>query len=344
MSYVNYITETFKKLTSIDGPSGFTSNASDFCVEEFKRLGYDAKKTVKGGVIVSLGGKDKENGILLSAHLDTLGGMVKAIKGNGRLRISPVGGLTANNVEAENCKVYTRDGKVFTGCLQLDNASTHVNKDYNTTARTFDTLEVVLDTLSTSKEETIKDGISVGDFVCVDPKTVITETGFVKSRFIDDKMSVAVILGLAKYLKEENITPERAIYAHMTVYEEVGHGACGTMPDGVTEMLAIDMGCVGDGLTCTEREVSICAKDSRGPYNYEMTSKLIELAKKHELRYAVDIYPMYGSDCDAALGAGYDIRHALIGTGVYASHGYERTHIDGIEATFELAKAFILEK
>ncbi len=343
MSYVNYITETFKKLTSIDGPSGFTANSADFCINEFKALGYDAKKTVKGGVIVSLGGKDKENGLLLSAHLDTLGGMVKSIKSNGRLRISAVGGFTANNVEAENCKVYTRDGKVFTGCFQLDNASTHVNKDYNTTARTFDTLEVVLDTLSTSKEETIKDGISVGDFVCVDPKTVITETGFVKSRFIDDKMSVAVILGIAKYLKDENITPNRAIYAHITVYEEVGHGACGTMPEGVTEMLAIDMGCVGDGLTCTEREVSICAKDSRGPYNYEMTSRLIELAKKHELRYAVDIYPMYGSDCDAALGAGYDIRHALIGTGVYASHGYERTHIDGIDATFELTKAFILE-
>lgn len=341
MSYVNYITETFKKLTSIDGPSGFTKCSSDFCLEEFKKLGFEAKKTNKGGVIASLGGKDKENALLLSAHLDTLGGMVKMIKGNGRLRISPIGGLSANNVEAENCKIYTREGKVFTGCLQLDNASTHVNKDYGTTQRTFDTLEVVLDTLSTSKQETLNDGINVGDFVCVDPKTIITDTGFVKSRFIDDKMSVAVILGYAKYLKENNITPERAVYAHITVYEEVGHGACASVPNGVTEMLAVDMGCVGDGLTCTERQVSICPKDSRGPYNYEMVTRLVEKAKANKIDYALDVYPMYGSDCDAALGAGWDIRHALIGTGVYASHGYERTHIDGIKNTFELLKAYI---
>lgn len=342
MSYVDYITETFKKLTAIDGPSGFTKNASDFCLNEFKALGFEAKKTNKGGVLVSLGGKDKENGILLSAHLDTLGGIVKSIKSNGRLRISPVGGFNANNVEAENVKVYTRDGKVFTGTIQLDNASLHVNKDYNSTSRTFDTVEVVLDTLSTSKEETLKDGINVGDFVCADPKTVITETGFVKSRFIDDKMSVAVLLGLAKYLKENNIVPERAVYAHCTVYEEVGHGASANVPEGVTEMLAVDMGCVGDGLTCTERQVSICAKDSNGPYNYDMTTKLINLAKENKLDYAVDIYPMYGSDCNAALSSGNDLRHALVGTGVYASHGYERTHIDGIRNTFELVKAYIL--
>ena len=342
MSYVDYITETFKKLTAIDGPSGFTKNSSDFCLNEFKSLGYDAKKTNKGGVFVSLGGKDKENGLLLSAHLDTLGGIVKSIKSNGRLRISPVGGFNANNVEAENVKVYTRDGKVFTGTIQLDNASLHVNKNYDSTSRTFDTVEVVLDTFSTSKEETLKDGINVGDFVCADPKTVITETGFVKSRFIDDKMSVAVLLGLAKYLKENNIVPERAIYVHCTVYEEVGHGASANVPEGVTEMLAVDMGCVGDGLTCTERQVSICAKDSNGPYNYDMTTKLVNLAKENNLDYAVDIYPMYGSDCSAALASGNDLRHALVGTGVYASHGYERTHIDGIRNTFELVKAFVL--
>ncbi|MEF9983409.1 MAG: M42 family metallopeptidase [Oscillospiraceae bacterium] len=341
MSYVDYITETFKKLTSIDGPSGFADKAADFVVEELTQMGYEPKKTVKGGVLVSLGGKNEQDGLLLTAHLDTLGGMVRAIKANGRLRISPIGGFEANNVEAENCKIYTRGGKVFTGCLQLDNASTHVNKDYHTIQRSFDTLEVVLDTLSTSKQETLDDGIQVGDFVCVDPKTTITETGFVKSRFIDDKMSVAVIIGLAKFIKENNITPERAVYAHITIYEEVGHGGCGSVPDGVTEILGVDMGCVGDELNCSERQVSICVKDSRSPSNYDMITRLIESAKANKVDYALDVYPMYGSDCDAALGAGWDLRHALIGSGVYASHGYERTHIDGIKNTFELLKAFI---
>ncbi|MEG0898165.1 MAG: M42 family metallopeptidase [Oscillospiraceae bacterium] len=341
MSYVDYITETFKKLTSIDGPSGFADKAADFVVEELTKMGYEPKKTVKGGVLVSLGGKNEQDGLLLTAHLDTLGGMVRAIKANGRLRISPIGGLEANNVEAENCKIYTRGGKVFTGCLQLDNASTHVNKDYHTIQRSFDTLEVVLDTLSTSKQETLDDGIQVGDFVCVDPKTTITETGFVKSRFIDDKMSVAVIIGLAKFIKENNITPERAVYAHITIYEEVGHGGCASVPDGVTEILGVDMGCVGDELNCSERQVSICVKDSRSPSNYDMITRLIESAKANKVDYALDVYPMYGSDCDAALGAGWDLRHALIGSGVYASHGYERTHIDGIKNTFELLKAFI---
>ncbi|MEG1620366.1 MAG: M42 family metallopeptidase [Oscillospiraceae bacterium] len=341
MSYVDYITETFKKLTSIDGPSGFADKAADFVVEELTKMGYEPKKTVKGGVLVSLGGKNEQDGLLLTAHLDTLGGMVRAIKANGRLRISPIGGLEANNVEAENCQIYTRGGKVFTGCLQLDNASTHVNKDYHTIQRSFDTLEVVLDTLSTSKQETLDDGIQVGDFVCVDPKTTITETGFVKSRFIDDKMSVAVIIGLAKFIKENNITPERAVYAHITIYEEVGHGGCASVPDGVTEILGVDMGCVGDELNCSERQVSICVKDSRSPSNYDMITRLIESAKANKVDYALDVYPMYGSDCDAALGAGWDLRHALIGSGVYASHGYERTHIDGIKNTFELLKAFI---
>ena len=158
---------------------------------------------------------------------------------------------------------------------------------------------------------------------------------------MDDKLSVGILLGLAKFMKENNIQTDRKIYHHITVYEEVGHGACGTVPEGVTEILSVDMGCVGDGLGCQEHQVSICAKDSRGPYNYDVVSNLIEAAKSNELDFVVDVYPFYGSDADAALSAGYDVKHGLIGAGVYASHGYERSHVDGVKNTFELLKTYI---
>ena len=159
--------------------------------------------------------------------------------------------------------------------------------------------------------------------------------------FLDDKLSVGILLGFAKWMKEEHIIPTRKIYHHFTVYEEVGHGACGTVPEDVTEILCVDMGCVGEGLLCKERQVSICAKDSAGPYTYEVVSALIEAAKRAGVDFAVDVYPHYSSDADATLRAGYDVRHGLIGAGVYASHGYERSHVDGVQNTFELLKEYL---
>ena len=198
----------------------------------------------------------------------------------------------------------------------------------------------MLDEKADSREETEKLGIMAGDFVCFDPRTTVTKTGYIKSRFLDDKLSVGILLGYAKYLKEENITTERMVY-HITVYEEVGHGGAASIPEGVTEVISVDMGCVGDGLSCKETQVSICAKDSRGPYNYDVVTGLIKAAKDNDLDFAVDVYPYYGSDADVALTAGYDVRHGLIGAGVYASHGYERSHKDGVKNTFELLRAYL---
>ena len=265
--------------------------------------------------------------------------MVAQVKGNGRLKLTPVGGFSANNAEAECVRVHTMDGKVIEGTIQLVNASVHVNPDYSKTARSFDTVECVLDENVTTAEDVRALGIETGCFVCADPRTVITESGYIKSRFLDDKLSAAILLGFAKYLKEGGITPKRRIYMHLTVYEELGHGASATMPDGVTEMLGIDMGCVGDGLACTEHEVSICVKDSSGPYNYAMTNRLITLAREKNIAYAADVYPFYSSDCSAAVRT-FDVKDALIGPGVYASHGYERSHTDGVKNTFDLLCAF----
>lgn len=340
-SYVDYIVEETKKILAIDSPSGYTKQVAEYVLGEYRALGYEPEMTVKGGILVSLGGKDTKDAVMLEAHIDTLGGMVSEIKSNGRLKVSPIGGMNANNAEAENCRVATRFAGVFEGTFQLSNASIHVNGDYNDTKRTFDEMEVVLDEKVSSKEDTEKLGIMVGDFVCFDPRTVVTESGYIKSRFLDDKLSVGILLGYAKYLKEEKITLERAVYQHITVYEEVGHGGAASIPAGVTEVISVDMGCVGDGLTCEETKVSICAKDSRGPYNYDVVTGLVRAAKEQKLDFAVDVYPYYGSDADVALTAGYDVRHGLIGAGVYASHGYERSHKDGVKNTFALLCAYL---
>ena len=339
--YVDYMVEETRKILAIDSPSGYTREVADYVMEEYKKLGYEPQLTVKGGILVAIGGRDKENAVQLEAHIDTLGAMVAEIKSNGRLRVTAVGGMNANNAEAENCKVITRFNGSYEGTLQLINASIHVNDEYDGIKRSYDSVEVILDENVKTKEDTEKLGIMTGDFVCFDPRTTVTKSGYIKSRFLDDKLSVGILLGYAKYIKEENVTPERMIYQHITVFEEVGHGGAASIPEGVTEVLSVDMGCVGEGLACDETQVSICAKDSRGPYHYDVVSGLIKAAKENNIDFAVDVYPHYGSDADVALTAGYDVRHGLIGAGVYASHGYERSHVDGVKNTFELLKAYL---
>lgn len=337
--YVDYAVEKTLDLLKIDSPSGFTVKAVDFVAEEFKKLGYTSVITQKGGVLVDLGGYD--NALLLEAHTDTLGAMVKEIKSSGRIVLTPLGGMNANNGEAENVRIYTRSGKIYEGTLQLVDASVHVNGDYSKTERSFDTTEVVIDEDVKTAADARKLGIEVGDIVCFDPRSHVTSSGYIKSRFLDDKLSVGILLGFAKYLSDNKITPPRHTYIHVTVYEEVGHGGSASVPQGVTEAISVDMGCVGKGVTCTEKQVSICAKDSGGPYNYEVVGKLIEAAKKENADYAVDVYPHYGSDVEATLRAGYDVRHGLIGAGVYASHGYERSHVDGVKNVLLVLKGYL---
>lgn len=339
--YVDYMVEETKKILAIDSPSGYTKNVAEYVTGLYQDMGYKPVMTVKGGILVDLGGKDSSDAVMLEAHIDTLGAMVSEVKANGRLKVSPIGGMNPNNAEAENCRIITRFSGIYEGTFQLADASIHVNGDYDEKKRTYEEMEVVLDERVHSKEDVEKLGILAGDFVCFDPRTTVTQTGYIKSRFLDDKLSVGILLGYAKYLKEEGIEPERRIYQHITVYEEVGHGGAASIPGGVTEVISVDMGCIGEGLSCDETMVSICAKDSRGPYNYDVVTGLVEAAKNKNLDFAVDVYPYYGSDADVALTAGYDVRHGLIGPGVYASHGYERSHRDGVKNTFALLCAYL---
>ena len=342
-AYTDFIVEEAKKLLAVDSPTGYTREAAALVMQEFAALGYTPTQTVKGGVLVQLSeGKGETGGLMLAAHSDTLGAMVSQIKPNGRLQLTPLGGMNANNAETENVRVVTKFDGVVEGTCQLVNASTHVNGSYNDTKREWSAMEIVLDEPITSAEEAKARGLSVGDIVCFDPRTRVTSDGYIKSRFLDDKLSVAILLGYAKYLKDTGVVPTRPIWAHITVYEEVGHGGSGSVPAGVTEAIAVDMGCVGDGLACTERQVSICAKDSRGPYCYEVVKALTEAAIRSGADYAVDVYPFYGSDVEATLTAGHDITHGLIGPGVYASHGYERSHRLGAENTLRLLLGYTL--
>ena len=340
-TYADFAWEQAAAILAVDSPTGFTAGAARWAKEAFEALGYSAVITTKGGILVDLGGEDAADGIMLAAHADTLGAMVAEIKGSGCLRLTPLGGMRPENAETENVRVYTREGKVIEGTCQLHNPSIHVNGNYGDCKRSWDTVEIVLDEDVSSAADTRKLGIEVGDIVCFDPRTRRTASGYLKSRFLDDKLSVGILLGFAKYLKDNGITPSRKVWVHITVYEEVGHGCAGSVPEGITEAISVDMGCVGDGLQCTEKQVSICAKDSGGPYNYDVVGKLIAAAKKTEADYAVDVYPHYGSDVEATLGAGADIRHGLIGAGVFASHGYERSHIDGVYNTLLVLKGYL---
>lgn len=337
----NYILEQVQNILAIDSPTGYTKNVAAYLMAEYEKIGYAPQRTVKGGILTDLGGKDPDNAVLLEAHVDTLGAMVSRIKPNGRLAVSPLGGMNANNAEAENCRIITRFNGIYEGTCQLADASIHVNGKYDETSRNFDVMEIVLDEKVSDREGVQSLGIMEGDIVAFDPRTRITKSGYIKSRFLDDKLSAGILLGYARYLKEAGICPHRKIYQHLTVYEEVGHGGAASVPKGITEILAVDMGCVGEGLNCKEHQVSICAKDSGGPYNYDLVSELISVAKRGRLDFAVDVYPHYGSDAEAGLRAGYDVRHGLIGAGVYASHGYERSHVDGVKNTFLLLKGYL---
>ena len=339
--YIEYALSKLKELVAIDSPTGFTDKAVDYLKKEFEDMGFSPRITNKGGLLVDLGGEDEDNGILLMAHVDTIGAMVSKIKENGRLAMSPLGGLHAPGLEGENVSVYTRKGNRISGTIQVLEPSVHVADDFDKAERSWKTVECVLDEDVKSREDAVALGIKNGDIVAIDPKFTLTDSGYIKSRFLDDKLSVAITMALARYISQKAITPKRRVWLHITVYEEIGHGGSSSVPKGITEGLSVDMGCVGSSVECSERQVSICAKDAGGPYTYSVVSSLIDVSEREGLDYTVDIYPHYGSDVETTLRSGHDIRHGLIGPGVYASHCYERSHIDGLRNTLLLLKGYL---
>lgn len=335
---INKIMTDTLNLCRIPSPTGYTEEAAKYIGKRLAEAGVSCKRTVKGSLIAELGGEGEP--IILSAHIDTLGAMVRSVKNNGRLRISRIGGYPESNLTGVNCSIHSRlTGKVFSGTFQAVEPAVHVNNKLGDEKRDDTNLEVVIDEKVFDSDAVHSLGIAPGDFISIDANAVETESGFIKSRHLDDKAGAALLLNLAEELSSSKL--KRKVYLFFSNFEETGHGSAAALPDDAVEILAIDMGAVGDDLETDEFKVSICAKDSSGPYNNDVTTALVRLAEQLKLNYAVAIYPYYSSDASAALYAGANLRHGLIGPGVSASHGYERVHREGLEATFSLIKAYI---
>lgn len=342
-NYLDYTVDILEELLNIPSPTGDTNKIIEVVRHHFMDLGLKTKINVKNGLCVELKGEIEDKIKVVSAHVDTLGAMVKEIKSNGRLILTQLGSYSWHSVDGENCVISTMEGKKYTGTILFNKSSVHNYGNAPRDEKRDDkNMEVRIDELVYSKEDTEKLGISVGDFVSFDTRTIVTSSGFIKSRHLDDKVSVATILGVAKYLTDNKIKPKYTINFLISNYEEVGHGAS-YLPEKAFEILAIDMASPGEGQTSTEEAVTICAKDSSGPYDFDMRKRLVEMAKEDGIDYKIDIYNYYGSDASAAVRAGNMVRHGLIGPGVDASHGYERTHKKGILNTLKLLQRYIEE-
>ena len=339
MDHKKYIIETLEKLVNIPSPSGFTKELMQFVEQETKSFGYECEYIRKGGLLIHVPGECSET-VGLSAHGDTLGAMVRSITSQGAIKFISVGGYTMNSIEGEYCKIHTREGKTYTGTILSTSPSVHTFDDARTIERKEKNMEVRLDELVKSKEEVLALGINPGDYISFDARFEYTASGFIKSRHLDDKASVAVLLGLLKDMSEQKLLPAKTVKILISNLEEIGLGAT-YLPADIQEFIAVDMGALGDDLSGSEYAVSICALDSSGPYDYDLTTKLINLAKEHQISYAVDIFPHYGSDASAAMRGGNNIRTALIGQGIHASHGMERTHDSALMATLMLLQAYI---
>jgi len=337
-----FMLEFLAGLLNTPSPTGYAHAAIDYVETQLKAYPeLTLTRTRKGALLVIIPGERSDAPRGLTAHVDTLGAMVKEIKSNGRLKLTRIGGFPWNYVEGEGCTVFTADGQTVRGSMLLTKPSVHVYGRQEDNKRTDDDMEVRLDALTQSAEDTDKLGIQVGDFVAFDARVEVTN-GFVRSRHLDDKACVACLVAAVQSLMKAGLKPLQTTYLLISNYEEVGHGAATGIPVEVTELLAVDMAAVGEGQTSDETHATLCVKDSGGPYHYEMGQRLRDLAEMYEIPYKVDIYPHYGSDGEAFWRAGGDVAVALIGPGVDASHNYERTHSKALMATTRWVLAYLL--
>jgi putative aminopeptidase FrvX len=339
---VDQIVDVIEELVKIPSPSGNTGEVIAFVERYLSQFDISVKRNHKGALIATLPGKDNKKHRMLTAHVDTLGAMVKEIKPSGRLKLTPIGGFRLNAIEGEYCTIHTSSGgKVFNGTILMHQTSVHVYKDAGKAERNVENIEVRIDEKVTSAEEVKELGIEVGDFISFDPRVQVLGNGFIKSRHLDDKASVGILLELIKSISAEKIELPYTTHFLISNNEEIGYGGNSNIPPETVEYLAVDMGAIGDGQTTDEYTVSICVKDASGPYHLGLRQHLIQLAKANNVAYKLDIYPYYNSDASAAIRAGHDIIHGLVGPGIDSSHAYERTHKSSIKETSTLLWHYI---
>ncbi len=336
-----YCLDTFQKLLAVDSTTGQYEQIQALLCSMLDELGFPYTLTHKGGVIAELGGEG--NPLAVTAHLDDIGLMLRHVNADGTLNVCPVGGLYPFYCVTENVRIYTRGGKVFTGCICRTPNSIHVTEEElrNVLPDFRSNVCVVLDEDVHSAADVRALGIETGDMIALEPRCTVSN-GYIKSRFVDDKACAAVLLTVMKAIRDEKLVLPRKVYFYFAMYEEIGHGTV-VLPEDVKDMLAVDIAPTGPDQNSDERKVSIFAKDSRFPYHWGLTNELREAAIRAKADYVMDIFtPHYGTDCDPVVVAGYDVRHAAIGPGTANSHGYERTHIDGLRNTYELLMAYML--
>ncbi|MGM0873267.1 MAG: M42 family metallopeptidase [Bacillota bacterium] len=338
---MNDTVQLIKELVEIPSPSGNTNQVITFVENYLKNVHVEMKRNRKGGLLVTIPGEDNEQHRMLTAHVDSLGAIVKEIKSSGRLTIDLIGSFNYNSIEGEYCQIETASGKTYTGTILMHQTSVHVYKEAGKLERNQKNIEVRIDEKVHNAEDVRKMGIEVGDFISFYPRVEVTSSGYIKSRHLDDKASVAILLQLIKRISNEELSLPYTTHVLISNNEEIGYGGNSNIPAETVEYLAVDMGAIGDGQETDEYTVSICAKDSSGPYHYGLRKKLVDIAQQNNIDYKVDIYPYYGSDASAAIRSGHDIVHGLIGPGIDASHAFERTHCSSLEHTASLLYYYV---
>ncbi len=340
---LDYLTKTLIDLLNTPSPTGDTEWAISFVQQEFEAMQVPTRRTRKGALLADLKGISPDRPRAITAHVDTLGAMVSKIKSSGRLQMTALNGVMWPTVESEGVTIATRSGRRIRGSIVFVNGAAHVNKDAQTAGRTADNLEIRLDERTSSAEESRLLGIEVGDFVYFDTRTEHSQSGFIKSRFLDDKASVACVLAAVKAIKDGGVTAAKDTTLLISNYEEVGHGGMDGLPQDVAELVVVDMACIGEGLSGREFNCTLCVKDSSGPYSKELSDRIRVMAENRGIDLKTDVYPFYGSDGSAYWRAGGQAQVTLIGPGVDTSHGYERTHTDALHDTAQLIAEYLVE-
>lgn len=328
-----------ENLINIPSPVGYYVKVSKFMVDSLTQLGYEPWVDNKGNIYVRVAGQNKEKTVGIVAHLDTLGLMVRKINADGSLKIVDIGGINYHSIEGESVVIHTRDNGEYTGVVCCNSHSLHVFKDAATLERTSENMHIMIDEKVSCAEDVQKFGIRVGDHISVNPRFTVTKSGFIKSRFIDDKGGVAAVVATLKALKDHNLVPSNNVVFMFSQYEEVGYGGA-SVPDGMEELVAVDIASVGPDNAGTEFDVSICTKDAITVYDVPLVDKLVKLAQEHHLGFQTDICTGGGTDASQAVRAGNNLRVAAIGLGTYSSHAMERTHVEAMENTSKLLLAY----
>ena len=340
-----YVADVLVRLLRIPSPSGRTDHVMQLVGEEIDALGIPFELTRRGVLRAELAGEagpgSADRAVIV--HADTIGCMVKRLKGNGRLEIVPVGTHSARFAEGARVTIFVDDlERTYTGTVLPLKASGHRwGDEVDTQPVGWAHVEVRVDEPVDDADGLASLGIDVGDFVAFDAEPVITPSGYVKARHLDDKAGIAAALGAFKTLVDHAAVLPVDAQLLVTIAEEVGLGASHGLDDDVAEMVSIDTSVVAPGQASSERTVNIAAQDSSGPFDYHLVRRLAGLCRYHAIEHRRDVYGYYRSDAASALQAGAETRAALIGFGIDASHGHERTHLDGVRRVAELVAVYL---